>query len=170
MRKRLPVMLFFIGLMLESAGFLLGAAEHIPLIYRMFSPGYVSAMEGLETLETQQLIDDSVTGFVELSNIFVNEASSQNTSEIMNRIRVTNFRLTGNSGLAFGKTGVRETVPVSITLSNGQKVEWNLVKIRQKVQQLKNRSIFAWGVALFVLGLFVQVLGFVVGKHERSPV
>lgn len=87
----------------------------------------------------------------------------------MKQVCVQQFRLEGSSGIAFGKSGVRETVPVTVTLSNGQDVRWELPTIKTKVDDLKTHNLFVWAVGLFIAGVLLQILGFIVDWYGKTP-
>ena len=159
---KLPIFLFFVGLILEAVGFLLGAAEHIPLVVRVTSPDYVAASQGIRILQSGEVLDESSVGFMQITRIFLDRARAQNPPEILRQIQVQEVRLAGSSGIAFGRSGVRETVPVTVTLSNGQEISWELPEIKAEVDALKAHSLFLRGIGLFVAGLICQIVGFAV--------
>ncbi len=169
MLEKLPSILFVLGLLLESVGFLLGAVDNIPVVLRIVSPRYVTASHALEILASDRVINASVPGFEDIAGIFLNAARSQNSPEAMRTIEVQELRLKGTTGLAFGKAAVRETVPVVVALSNGQEVDWDLVTIRKQIEDLKGHQLFGWAIGLFVAGIISQVVGFIVDKYWSTP-
>jgi hypothetical protein len=168
MFEKLTTGLFLLGLLLEIGGFLLGSVDHIPSVLRVVSPGYVSAMQGLEQLEARKTLGEGDGGFPEISRLLLDELAVQNPPEKMAKVRVVSFRLTGESGIAFGETGVKEEVPILVTLSTGQELKWNLVTIREKVTALKSPPLFRWGLALFVTGVLLQIVGFVADRMSAA--
>jgi hypothetical protein len=166
---KLTLLLFVLGLVLEIAGFLLGAVEHIPFVLRFVSPDYLAANQGIKALEKGEALREPTSGFEQIASIFINEARSQNSPDIIAKIKVQQFRLAGSSGIAFGRAGVRETVPVTVTLSNGQEVSWELPDIKKKVEELKTSNLFIWGVVLFIAGVLFQIAGFLIEWYEKAP-
>lgn len=169
MFETITTILFIAGLLLETIGFLLGAVEHIPSMLRFVSPNYLAAKCGIGTLQSAKAIRASDIGFSQIAKIFIDEVCSQNSPEVIKQVRVSEIRLKGTSGIAFGSSGVRETVPVTVALANGQEIEWQLPTIKAKVEKLKSRNLFIWGVILFVAGLVAHVIGFLVDSYAKVP-
>jgi hypothetical protein len=167
MVEKLTIVLFVLALILETAGFLLGAEEHIPFVLRFTSPDYLAATQGIKTIQSGETLRESIDGFEQIAKIFLDEASAQKSPEVIKQIRVQQFRLEGISGLVFGRAGVRETVSVTVTLSNGQRHRWELPDIKTKVDELKAHNLFVWAVFLFIAGTILQILVFIVDRHGK---
>lgn len=149
---------------------MLGAIEHVPWALRFVSPSYVIASNGLITLRKNRCLVASDNGFKEIAAIFLRELRAQNTPEAVSQIQIQEFHLKGVSGIAFGASGTRETVPVSVTLSNGQKIDWELPEIKAKVEALKTRNLFTWGLAIFVAGAVLQIASFLIEVYGQSDI
>lgn len=148
---------------------MLGAIEHIPWALRFVSPSYVAASNGVRTLQKNRSLAASDNGFTEVAAIFLRELRTQNAPEAVSQVRVQEFRLKGMSGIAFGASGTRETVPVSVAISNGQKIDWELPEIKAKVEALKTHNLFAWGLGIFIAGAMLQIASFIVEAYGGNP-
>lgn len=73
------------------------------------------------------------------------------------------------SGITFGASGTRETVPISVAISNGQKIDWELPEIKAKVEALKTHNLFAWGLGIFIAGAMLQIASFIVEAYGGNP-
>ena len=148
---------------------MLGAIEHIPWALRFVSPNYVVASNGLRTLQKNRCLVASDNGFREIAAIFLGELRAQNAPDAVSQIQIQELRLKGISGIAFGPSGTRETVPVSVALSNGQKIDWELPEIKAKVEARKTRNLFTWGLAIFIAGAVLQIASFLIEAYDKIP-
>jgi hypothetical protein len=148
---------------------MLGAIEHIPWALRFVSPRYVAASNGVRTLQKNRCLVASENGFKEIAAIFLGELRAQNAPAAVNQIQVQELRLKGVSGIAFGASGTRETVPVSVTISNGQKIDWELPEIKAKIETLKTHNLFTWGLTIFIAGAVLQIASFIIEAYGRAP-
>ena len=69
-----------------------------------------------------------------------------NTPEAIARIHILSFGGTTKTGIAFGKRGVTENLPVQVNLSDGQGINWNLVSIDERISELRETRLFLWGI------------------------
>jgi len=159
----LVTVLFGIGLVLEIIGFLVGCADNIPFIIKFISPRYAKAKVGLQILDKSDELNVQDCGFGEIAQIVMGELRLNNPPEKLSSVSVTKiFR--GNAKLAFSKKDVRKRIPVTVELSNGQKPEWDLEALTSWVNDLKSKGVFKIAVIVFLLGIAVQVISFVVDK------
>ena len=161
--------LFFIGLLLELAGFLLASVNHVPALLRIVSPSYANAASAAMKLREGGSVVRSDKGFDFLARITMERLAAQNPAEAFANVSVLRFERTGVSGIGFGKRGVTERLPVTVQLSTGTTVEWNLVKIDEHVTSLRASHLFAWAVGLFGVGITFQIVGHFVGRHAQLP-
>lgn len=68
MFEKLTIVLF--GLILETAGFLLGAVEHIPFVLSFTSPDYLAATQGVKTIQGGETLRESTAGFEQIARYF----------------------------------------------------------------------------------------------------
>lgn len=169
MYENQKTLLSIASLILYVFGFLLGAAENIPIVLRITSPDYVAARHGLDLLQSRKAIqDEDNIGLKQIAQIFLAELSLQNPPETVKSVTIKGFQLEGSSGIVFGAVSVNESVPVIVSLSNGQKVRWELPAIKAKVENLKIQNLFFWGVLLFCAGLIMQILAIFANKHGKE--
>lgn len=160
--KHLPLLVFAIGLLIEVAAFFVGYADCVPVIYKVISPSYSLAINGLDKLREKKVLEPQYRGFIKISELFKNVASKQNKPEIVEKIEVTQFVKKG-AMLAFSTERAKEVIKVEVKLSNGQSVEWDLNEIERMVANMKSSYTFWWAMAVFLVGVILQIIGFKIG-------
>ncbi len=58
--------------------------------------------------------------------------------------------------------------PINVTLSNGQSLEWNLASLTVQVDELQNKNIFGYALAVFLVGAIIQSIGFAVEFRDSK--
>ncbi len=147
------------GLVIEATAFLISQSDAIPVFYRILSPTYYYANNGISLLFEKQKLEPQDQGFDEISQMFKNIAATQNSAEILEQIKVTEFILKGGM-LAFSETRAREVINVEVKLSNGQSLLWDMEEIRKLIDATKVTNIFHWTSVLFLIGIVIQIMGF----------
>ena len=159
--KGSALILFIIGLLLEAAAFFSSQAEDIPLVLTALAPRYVAAQVGLSKLDSDLVLTSDDPGFAELSNLLLAEAANQNAPEVVSLLSVT--RITrGRPSLVFNRRTVRERIATTFHLSNEQEINWDLAVLTNRVESLKSQRLFVAATLVFIAGVLVQIIGFVI--------
>ena len=162
--KHLPVLLFSLGLLIELSAFFIGTADYAPIVYKIISPSFYRANNGLEKLREKKVLETQDQGFHEISILFKSVAAKQNPPDVVKNIGITQFVRKG-AMLAFSTDRAKEVIKVEVKLSNGQSVEWDLNEIESMVGGLKTANTFRWALGMFFVGALVQVIGFRIGTE-----
>jgi hypothetical protein len=157
--KKAAVILFVVGLLLETAAFLGDQASSISFILKFIAPNYIQAKKGLEKLETKNELIPQDIGFTQINQIFFDLLRPQVEPEVLEKISILKIRREG-AILGFSTKRVKEIVPLKIELSNGQTVDWNWESLDTEVEKLKQQNIFKYATVIFVIGAIVQIVGF----------
>jgi hypothetical protein len=164
---RIRIMLFIIGLLLEALAFLGSHAENVPFVLSIVSPSYVKAKDGLRQMEKIIVLAPNQCGFDELSGLFLKQLALWNPTKDVSSISV--LKITREKPVfVFNRLHATEKIPLIFTLSNGQNIKWDLAALTEDVKNLKATRLFLASIVVFVLGVGIQILGFVVVKGRRS--
>lgn len=150
--------IFISSVILSILGYLLSSADHIPFILKIFSPSFVSANRGIETLLGNQNLKTGDQGFEQLSKIMFDMLKKNNPPEELAKINILNFYKLPSNQLTPSDEGL---VPiVNVVLSNQQTIRIKLSFLKEAVFDLKSRNLFYCGLILFCLGLTLQFVDF----------
>jgi hypothetical protein len=161
------VIFFIIGLCLEVVAFFVGYADNVPLIFRVVSPAYARAKQALSTLRGGEELSKEHSGFKEIASLLLKELKSHNPPERIATIDVIRI-IPEKPVLMFSTKQVGPKTPIVVELSDGQKPEWDLESLEDRVSQLKSTHLFRVAIGIFLLGVVVQVIGFVVDLKSSS--
>lgn len=149
--------LFYLGLGVVAAGFLLDKAETLPLALRLVAPSYVRASEGLTALQIKGSLSPGETGFIELESVFRREAEAKGVGEQLSSQPVLKFtRKTVTISFSDARAG--EVIPVEIALASN-KVDWDLSALRGRAEELKRTTLVRFSTLIFALGIAVTLAG-----------
>jgi hypothetical protein len=166
--SRTTIVLFIIGLLLEALAFLGSHAENVPFVLSVVSPSYVKAKDGLRQMEKVMVLIPNQRGFDELSGLFLKKLVLWNPTKDVSSINV--MKITRQKSVfIINRFHANETVPLIFTLSNGQNLKWDLEALTESVNNLKATRLFLASIVVFVLGVGIQISGFV-GKRQRGRV
>lgn len=147
--------LFYLGLGVVAAGFLLDKAETLPLALRLVAPSYVRASEGLTALQIKGSLSPGETGFIELESVFRREAEAKGVGEQLSSQPVLKFtRKTVTISFSDARAG--EVIPVEIA---SNKVDWDLSALRGRAEELKRTTLVRFSTLIFALGIAVTLAG-----------
>lgn len=167
--KRTVIVLFFVGLLIEFAAFFGDQAANIPFVMKLVAPGYTKAQAGIQTLSTKKTLETTGPGFAIISEIFFAQMREQNNPKDVAKISIQKFSR-GNARLGFSPNRAREVIPINVTLSNGQTLEWDLASLTTQVNALQNKNIFYYTLVVFLVGAVIQFIGFIIDFREnRRP-
>lgn len=164
---RITIVLFITGLILEALAFLGSHAENVPFVLSVVSPSFITANNGLKEMERTMVLTPNQRGFDELSALFLKQLALWNPDKDISTISVVKITRE-NPALVFGRLHAKEKVPLTFTLSNGQDLKWNLEALMKGVNNLKARRLFLASVIVFVIGIGIQILGFIVEILDRK--
>ncbi len=153
--------LFVLSLLLEIVGFLLGASEHIPLILKIVSPTYLAATDGLQNIQQGTVLNQGKPGFNEISKLYLKTLEDKS-------LHVISFQATGDAGLKYSRGGLIDDIPVRVILSNEQNNMWDLARIKDRVSELKDKNLFQWGIGLFISGVLLQIVGYIIDRAGKK--
>lgn len=160
------VTLFLIGLFVESIAFVVSQTENIPFVLKLMSPKYTNSQNGLQKLESSLTLEPADEGFVEFQEIFLDLLRHQNPTQNINLISVSKFQREG-SRLAFSVKRTKEVIPIKVLISNGQELVWNLEELTLKIDNFKKSNTFVVSITIFVFGVVIQVIGFIVELKKK---
>jgi len=159
--KRVTVTLFIVGLVFEFAGFFGDQSANIPFVMRLVSPRYTHAQAGINALSASKALEPGQRGFGVLSDIFLAKLAEENDPNRLTQISVHRFSR-GNARLGFSRDRAGEVIPINVTLSTGQTLEWELASVTREVDSIRNKSLFWLSLVVFLVGVAIQCIGFAV--------
>jgi len=157
--KYLPLTLFVLGLLIEVTAFFIVNADDVPLVYKIISPSFYRANNGLNMLRETKKLEQKDQGFPEIAQLFKNVAVKTNSPDVVDKIDVTQFIRKG-AMLAFSSDRAKEVIKVEVIFSNGQSVNWDLNEIDSMVKDMKTSNVFRWALIMFFIGVLIQIIGF----------
>jgi hypothetical protein len=157
--RRITIILFFLGLLFESAAFMCDQAARIPLVLKLISPEYVRAQIGLKALAVQKELKTGDEGFSEISKVIISKLNEQNDPQKVAKIKIRKITK-GHARLGFGDNGTREVIPITIFLSEVEAIDWSFAALENAIGELKNTSLFHYAIGIFVLGALIQLIAF----------
>lgn len=164
--KKIPHILFAIGLMLEILAFLISNASNIPLLLSLLSPTYYNAQQGLMKLNLDKILISKDDGFQEISTIFNKQSIEEGRPDLATIAFVKFIQKTPQMGYSVKSAGVQ--TPIVGYLDNGQIINWYLEDISADIDTLKSGNIFWEAVIIFSFGVIIQFIGFVIKMHKSS--
>ncbi len=165
--KRITIVLFFVGLLLQFAAFFGDQATNIPFVLKLVAPRYTQAQSGIQTLSSKKTLQPNDPGFAVISEIFLERLRELNSPNDVSKITIQQFAL-GEARLHLSTNRTREVIPINATLSNGQTMKWNLASLVQKVDELQNKNLFGYRLVVFLIGAVIQCIAFFYQRRERK--
>jgi len=165
--KRTVIALFFVGLLFEFAAFFGDQAANIPFVMKFVAPRYTQAQAGVQALSTKKTLETTDPGFAVISEILLALMHELNDPKDVAKISIQKFSL-GNAGLRFNSNRAREVIPINVTLSDGQILEWDLASLTTRVDALQEKNLFGYALVVFLIGAVIQCIGFVVAFRESK--
>lgn len=162
-------LLFWIGLLITMAGFIIGQSTRIESLSSIVSPRYADASAGIKTLIQNDMIRPGQRGFSELEEMYLAMLASENDHEKLKGVAVTKFAGVANSISMVG-SGQNDDggMPVKVYLANGDVLPWGTGNIDRKIASLKDEGVLLWSSVVFSLGVLMQILSrFVNAKSRR---
>ena len=163
---RITVILFFIGILIEALAFIGSKAEDIPFVLSIVSPSYANAKDGLSEMERTMVLLPNQDGFIELSAIFYKNLVLWNPGRDVSSLSVVKITRK-KANMTVGTLHAKEVVPLIFTMSNGQDLKWELGALMEDVNNLKAKHLFFTSIVVFVIGIGIQILGFILGRKEN---
>ena len=158
---------FYLGLVVATAGFLVDKAENMAWALRFVAPSYARASQGLETLQIKGSLSPGETGFTELESIVRREAEAKRVAAQLSSQKIVKFtRKTAT--LSFAQTRVGDVIPIEIMLSS-DKVDWDLTSLRERTDELKRTFLVRLSFAIFLLGIALTLAGRAVEHRGKRP-
>jgi hypothetical protein len=158
---------FYLGLAVATAGFLVDKAENIPWALRVVAPSYVRASEGLASLQIKGSLSPGEAGFTELETIVRREAEAKRVAGQLASQKIVKFtRKTGT--LSFAEPRAAEVIPIEIALSS-DKVDWELASLRARTDELKRTFLFRLSFVIFLLGITLTLGGRAIENRGKRP-
>jgi len=158
---------FYLGLVVATAGFVVDKAENMPWALRFVAPSYARASEGLATVQIKGSLSPGETGFTELESIVRREAEAKRVAAQLSSQKIVKFtRKTAT--LSFGETRAGEVIPIEIMLSS-DKVDWDLASLRERTDELKRTFLLRLSFAIFLLGVALTLAGRAVENRGKRP-
>jgi len=158
--KKITIMLFILGIFVEAFSFSFAYPNRFPFVLSIGSPKYVKASRGIKSLERHQDLLPRTMGFETLSQIVLERLAEENPIEFLRKIEINKISLAGESSQILSATGGgRNIIHLNIYLSNGQILKWDLIKLREKTETLKENDLFKLTFIVFGLGVFIQLIG-----------
>ena len=163
--KLIFVILFCVGLFIEILAFYISQADNIPIILKFISPKYVQANKTYEKLEKTKniTIEEKGEGFSIIETIILDELKILNPDKDLTFINVTSidWRSTAiNTTKGFQRT-------IEAKLSNGQIYKSDLETLKSKINELKTNNIYHFATFVFILGVIIQIVGFIIQLFEQ---
>jgi hypothetical protein len=158
---------FYLGLVVATAGYLVDKAENIPGAMRVVAPSYARASQGLATLQVKGGLSPGETGFTELESIVRREAEAKRVAGQLASQKIVRFtRKTGT--LSFAETRPAEVIPIEIALSS-DKVDWDLSSLRERTSELRRTFLVRLSFVIFLLGITLTWGGRAIENRGKRP-
>jgi len=155
MMKKVSVILFVFGAIVQIASFAVSNAESIPLVLRLLAPQFAHARAALDLLDDKKHLEPGDPGFPNLEQIIRQRMSEDNDPSNVAKVQMTR--------IWFGDITISPEVQqrnIRIGLSNGQAIDYNIKQIVSRVDLLKQKNFLLFGGLLFALGLLLAAIGF----------
>jgi hypothetical protein len=159
--------IFYVGLVIATAGFLVDKAENAPWALRLVTPSYAQASQGLATLQSKGSLSPGETGFTELESIFRREADAKGVAARLSSQKVVKFTRKAAT-LSLGETRVGEVAPIEVSLSS-DKVDLDMAVLRERTDELGRSYLVRLSFALFMLGIGLTLAGRAVENWGKRP-
>lgn len=162
-------LLFWIGLLITIAGFMIGQSTRIESFSSIVSPRYANASAGIKTLIQDDIIRPEQRGFSELEEMYLTMLASGNDHEKLKGVAITKFAGVANSINLVG-SGQNDDggMPVKVYLANGDVLPWGTGNIDRRISSLKDEGVLLWSSVVFSLGVLMQILSRFVNAKSRK--
>ena len=165
--KKIGWGLIISGFLIGLFGFLGSNTANVPWMLRIMSPTYYQAKAGVAKLDKEKTLEKGDRGFKEIEAIFRLQSQKEGHPEF-SKIPLSKI-LRGDGGIGFSDRGANKYIDVHFILSDGRKIKWNLIEVKQNLEGLKSESIFAWSFGIFLIGGIISFAGAVLqNKQQKS--
>lgn len=159
--------LLILGLVVESLGYAVDKADVFQFVPRIISLTYAESEAGLAFLQQGQPLNPLDPGFSSISEIFKDVLREQNPPELVARVGIVRF-VPREPDLDIGPYGVSRRRGLAVYLSNNQKVEWDLEALRGLLDEIRQNHLTRASILLFLSGVVLQIIGFIVQAKGRK--
>ena len=167
--KKLNVILFFIGFLIELFAFIVSHPHNILLVQKiLFSKSYNAneAIKEMEKTKFTTILKPDAIGFNEIEKIILEEIKRQNKSDFFVDVnvlyvkkRAPETRLSGNGAVV--------VTPLKIGLSNKKVIDGEIKFLKDKIKNLQNNFSFVVSVTIFMFGALIQFVSFYIDKFTN---
>ncbi len=145
--------LSLLGILLSIAGFYVDKAPSFPSVQRLIAPSYVSARQGIASLQKRSSLQIGEPGFAALANYVENRIAAQNGRVPRARIKLERLEAAGG-GIEFGDATSKQTVRLNMFLRGQAKpLEWDLLELSDTVETAWKERSLTWASWLFWVGI-----------------
>ena len=162
--NKITCCLFVFGLLLEIFAFLISNTSNLPWMHRLLSPTYYKAQKALQKLDSEKELIQADYGFKEVIKKFREKAIEEGHPEV-SEISVIKI-VRGNPKMGFSANSAGVKTPIDFHLEGGKTVGWYMEEIIAKIETLRTKNLFWWGVGLFTIGVILQIVGFVIENKK----
>jgi hypothetical protein len=162
--------LFVLGLVLEVVGFMLRYSERFPFLLTVMSPGRGAGSMALDRLISVGELGPDDAGFNEVARVAAGEARSGGQTIPGGSVPVERLRLADGGAMVTFAPRPGELVTccwIDIELTGGGRSRVDLMQLRRVLDARTRRAIFMVAASVFLAGVVLQVLGFLVAGESR---
>jgi len=163
------IILFVLGLIVAISGYCLSNADDIPGVFRLFAADYVEASSALSAVKSKRTLQPTDVGFDVLSQLFRDDiARRADKPELLAQLSIEKIERYKTVALKVGGFQAASDEAVRYTLSNGQTLKWQLSAVQSRIDTLKHKALFRISLWIFIVGIGIQALGFVLQLCEKK--
>jgi hypothetical protein len=163
--NRTALLLLIVGLVVESAGYVLDKADFFGFVVPLVSPTFVGGQAATSAIRSGKVLERGSEGFDAAEYLFKEAAKRENPAERVDALSVLRFS-PGGARLSFGKAGVTPQLPVKVLLSNGQELDWETGALERALDAHRQARLTLTSVVIFLFGICLQIVGFVVEQRN----
>ena len=151
--------MFWAGLSISAAAFMIGQATRMPSIQRLISPASANATIGEQKLIKTGILEPKDTGFIEIEDLFRKKIAPKNSVEAMREFKVESFTCNPDMFVmpVVGSEDRPGIIQIGVNLQNKQTLDWNEEKLAKSISSMKEKSILLFSTSAFFLGAIITI-------------
>ena len=159
--RKISLILFIIGALIEVAAYCISNLEHIPFFDGLVERQSTEAATAVRSITKGTVLKPNDPGFKQISEIIASY-----DPHISRATDITEIRQVPNEGFWFSPDAAVKS-PVSVVLNNSMTNRLYLEDIDRWVHAVRGRNTFIVSLIVFALGLIVSMAGFRVERRSK---
>jgi hypothetical protein len=146
---------------------MVGHSERMPGGLSVLSPSFARASSAYQRLENTRSLLPQHRGFQEVAALYLKHLEQFNPNDDLSQVEV--MKVTREDPvLRIGRDGAGGVTPLSIAMSNGQTLSWDMGQLGSAMGSLRSRNLFLAACIAFACGLALQIASYVLKARERN--